>query len=84
MFKKLIKEFKEFALKGSVLAVSDAATGAALCRGALCSAAVNVRSNTTYMKDRAYADDLDRRVDEKLQAYCRAADEIFGGVYAKL
>jgi len=75
---------REFAEKGSVLAVSDAATGAALCRGALCSAAVNVKSNTAYMKDRAYADELNARVDEKLAAYCKAADEIFGGVYSKL
>ncbi len=45
---------------------------------------MNVRANTTYMKDRAYADELNARVDEKLQIYCKAADEIFGGVYAKM
>ncbi len=74
---------KEFAEKGSVLAVSDAATGAALARGALMGAAVNVKVNTKSMKDREYAGRIDAHLAEKLERYEKAADEVFAGVYGR-
>jgi len=73
----------EFAQKGSVLALSDAGTGAALCRAALFGAAVNVRINTKYMKDRAYAAEVDRHIDGRLEKYGRMADDIFNSVYGR-
>ena len=72
---------KEFAEKGNRLAVSDAAAGAALCRGALCGAAANVKVNTRLMRDRAYAEQLDARVDARLAEYLPAADRIFESFY---
>ncbi len=75
---------REFADKGSTLMISDAATGAALCRGALCGAAVNVRVNTKLMKDRAYAEELDRRVDEALASGLPAADSIYEDVCGRI
>ena len=74
---------RQFADKGSVLAVSDAATGAALCRGALYGAAVNVKVNTKSMKDRAYADRIDAHVNERLEKYGSMADQIFADVYGR-
>ena len=71
----------EFAHKGSKLMLSDAATGAAFARGALLGAAANVRVNTKLMKDREYAEKLNGELDEKLDAYCAKADEIFHFVY---
>lgn len=74
---------RQFADKGSVLAISDAATGAALCRGALYGAAVNVKVNTKSMKDRAYAGRIDAHVDERLEKYGRMAEQIFADVYGR-
>ena len=80
---KAIELQQGFAEKGSVLAVSDAGTGAAICRGALLGAAINVKVNTKAMKDRDYADDLNRHVDELVEKYSVMAEDIFRGVYAR-
>ena len=64
--------------------LSDAATGAEMLRAALKGAAVNVKVNTRLMKDREYAESLDRKVDEKLQKYSSVADEIFDMIYNSL
>jgi formiminotetrahydrofolate cyclodeaminase len=64
--------------------ISDAATGAALCRGALYGAAMNVRVNTRLMKDRDYAEQLDRRISDKLETYASLAQEIYTNVEQKL
>lgn len=71
-----------FAVKGSKLVISDAATGAAICRGALCGAAVNVKVNTRLMKDRAYAEELNAHIDKQLPECCKLADEVFNLVYS--
>lgn len=71
---------KVFAGKGSRLMISDAATGAALCRGALYGAAINVRVNTKLMKDRACAASLDAHINEKLEQYGRLADQVYESV----
>ena len=73
-----------FAEKGSKLMISDAATGAALCRGALYGAAVNVRVNTRLMKDRDYAEQMDRLVGERLDKYAALADRIYESVCSRL
>ena len=68
---------KIFAEKGSRIMISDAATGAALCRGALYGAAVNVKVNTKLMKDRAYAGRLNEHVDRQVAEFGRLADEVY-------
>ncbi len=72
-----------FAAKGSRLMVSDAATGAALCRAAIQGAAMNIKVNTALMKDRAYADRMDEETQSCMEEYLPLADEIFTSVYAK-
>ena len=73
-----------FAEKGSVLMISDAAAGAALCRSALQGAAVNIRVNTRLMKDRSTAEKLDKETAEILEAGCASADRIYQGVLDRL
>ena len=73
----------DFAEKGSVMVRSDAATGAALCRGALEGAAVNVKVNTALMNDRAYAEELNARVDAQMEKYRALAEEIYLSVYRR-
>ncbi len=71
---------KEFARKGSVLAISDAGVGVSCCRGALLGASLNVFINTKSMKDRTYAEHLNKKAEEMLAIYVPMADEIFTGV----
>ena len=73
----------DFAEKGSALAVSDAGTGVVHCKAALQGAAINVKVNTKSMKDRVYAADIDAQVDERMEKYCKMADEVFEKVYGR-
>ncbi len=50
----------EFAAKGSALAISDAGVGAAFCKAALEGASLNVYINTKSMKNREYAEELNK------------------------
>lgn len=72
------------ARKGSAAAVSDAGDAAALCRGALQSAALNVFINTKYMKDRDLAGRYNAHAEEMLQEYVPAADRIYSQVLDQL
>ena len=75
---------REFASKGSVLAVSDAGVGAAFCKAAVQGASLNVLINTKSMSDRRMAEAYNARVLEMLEKYIPAADEIFRSVSEKL
>ena len=74
----------EFAAKGSALAISDAGVGAAFCKAALEGASLNVYINTKSMKNREYAEKLNRKCDEMLAVYTVKADEIFQNVLGRL
>ncbi|MCD8323164.1 MAG: cyclodeaminase/cyclohydrolase family protein, partial [Oscillospiraceae bacterium] len=71
-----------FAQKGSALAISDVACGAALCRGAMESAAMNVRVNTRSMGDRTAAEALEREGSALLGEYVPRAQRIFDHIYS--
>lgn len=75
---------KEFADKGSRLAVSDAGCAAACCKAALNSASLNVFINTKSMKDREYAEALNEEADRLLAEYTVLADHIFDQVAGAL
>ena len=70
--------------KGSRLAVSDAGCGAALVKGGMQAAALNVLVNTRTLKDRALARTLNSRCLGMLEEYERLADEIFESVKKSL
>ena len=78
-----IELMEGFAQMGSGLAVSDAATGAALCKGALYGAAVNVKVNTKSMTDRAYADEINGEVDRLLAEYGPRAGKVLDDIYGR-
>ena len=80
---EMIDLHRQFADKGSVLAVSDAATGVVLCWSAMYGAAVNVKVNTKSMKDRAYADELNARVDARMEKYWKIAEQVYEDVYGR-
>ena len=75
---------KEFAAKGSKLAISDAGVGAVFCKAALQGASLNVFINTKSMKDREYAQELNEKAYAMLEKYPPMADEIYESVLEKL
>ena len=81
---KAIELQREFANKGSVLAVSDAGVGVAICKAALQGASLNVFINTGSMTDSAYAAGVEAEADDLLGKYCAMADEIYDSVVGKL
>ena len=74
---------REFADKGSVLAVSDAATGVVFCWSAMYGAAVNVKVNTKPMRDRAYAERINAHVDGQMEKYWPIAEKVYKDVYGR-
>ena len=73
-----------FAEKGSTLAISDAGVGATFCKAALEGASLNVFINTKSMKNREYADELNKKADEMLSVYTKKSEEIYQSVAARL
>lgn len=74
---------REFAAKGSVLAISDAATGVVFCWSAMYGAAVNVKVNTKSMKDRDYAEKINAHVDAQMAKYWPVAEKVYQDVYGR-
>jgi formiminotetrahydrofolate cyclodeaminase len=70
--------------KGSRLAISDVAVGAALCSAALEGGRFNVVINTSLMKDREYADRLDSEVDGLVTRGRALAERIVGLVEQRI
>ena len=66
-----------FAKKGSVIAASDAGCAAAICKGALYAASLNVFVNTKDIKDKEYAGGLNGRAETMLGKYGEKAEKIF-------
>lgn len=75
---------KEFAAKGSALALSDAGVGVVFCKSALQGASLNVFINTKSMTDRAYAEEINKKAEAMLTKYNAMADEIFNYVRERL
>jgi formiminotetrahydrofolate cyclodeaminase len=63
--------------KGSRLALSDAGAAAAIARGALCAASLNVRINAAAMTDRDQADQATAHANQLIAASESHADEIY-------
>lgn len=70
--------------KGSIMAVSDAAAAALLCKSALEAAALNLRINGKSMEDREQAEEMLGRMEERIAAGSGQADRIYQRALAKL
>lgn len=81
---KALDVIKDFAAKGSALAISDAGVGAVCCKAALQGASLNVFINTKSMKDRTKAEALEAEANEMLDKYCSLADEIYAVVVERI
>ena len=77
---EIMNLMKEFAEKGSRIALSDAGVGATLLKSALQGASLNIYINTKSMKDRVLAQQLNDETDSLRKTYEKKADEIFENV----
>ena len=73
-----------FGEKGSIIAVSDAGVGVALCKGALQGAYLNVKINTRAMKNRDYAFAIEAQAEKLLAHTLTLADQIYHQVLDRL
>lgn len=73
-----------FGEKGSIMAISDAGVGAALCKAALQGAYLNVKINTRAMKDRDHAFALEAKAERLLAEALPLADQIYDNIVEKL
>lgn len=67
---------EELADKGSGQLLSDVACGAVFCRAAMQGASLTLFANTTTMKDRARAEELEGECDALLETWLVRADEL--------
>lgn len=74
---------RELLDKGSVMVLSDVGTGVIFCWGALYGAALNVKVNTKSMKDRDYAEGMNREADELVNKYWKIADGVYETVMGR-
>lgn len=79
-----INVIERFARIGSKLAISDAGCAAACCRAALNAACLNLFINTRLMKDRVYAEAVNKRAEEMLELGSVKADAVYDTVRAQL
>ncbi|MBR0208709.1 MAG: cyclodeaminase/cyclohydrolase family protein [Oscillospiraceae bacterium] len=73
---EVVEILESCASMGSLLVLSDAASGAALAEGALRAAVINVKVNTALMHNRSHAAALNARVDEMEKEYAARAAAI--------
>lgn len=81
---RIIELDERLAVIGSKISVSDAATSVMLAHGAMYGAYINVLVNTRLMKDREYADKLDKEAVSLLDEYSVKALNIFDDVCKRL
>ena len=75
---------EELALKGSRLAISDVGVAASACRALATGASMNVYINTKLMKDRAFAEELNRKTDDLVKEVSSRCDEAYNKVLGGL
>lgn len=79
-----IELHREFAQKGTAIAISDVGVGVVFCKAALMGASLNVFINTKVMTDRIYADQINEKTNAMLAKYTALADEIYASVQSRL
>lgn len=81
---RVIELDERLATIGSKLAISDAATSAVLALGAIRGAYINVIVNTKLMKDKTYAEDLEKQAKALVEEYTIKANKCYEDVLARL
>ena len=80
----LIGVLEELAVKGSRLAVSDAACGAAACDAAAKAASMNIFINTKLLKNRSYAQEWNQTAVTQVENISRRCEALQAKIRAEL
>ena len=80
----LMEVLEELAVKGSRLAVSDAACGASACEAAAKAASMNIFINTKLLQDRSYAQELNQTAVTEVENISRRCDALLATVRSEL
>ena len=75
---------KELVIKGSRLAISDVGVAASACAACAKGAAMNVYINTKLMKNREFADELNRKTVSEVEEVVSICDEAYMAVLGGL
>ena len=79
-----IKLHEELVDKGSKLAISDVGCGVQCLRAAILSAQLNVIINVNSMKDREYAENIEKECNQLVEDGVRICDEVYQKVLVAL
>ncbi|NLC68818.1 MAG: cyclodeaminase/cyclohydrolase family protein [Clostridiaceae bacterium] len=79
-----MKLHEELAQKGSRLAISDVGVGIIFLKSALMGASLNVFINTGMMKDRDYAEEINKKAEAMLDEGKKMADVIYAKVEGEI
>ena len=79
-----IKLHEELVDKGSKLAISDVGCGVQCLRAAILSAQLNVIINVNSMKDREYAEKIDKECNQLVEDGVKICDEVYKKVLVAL
>jgi len=75
---------EELAEKGTKIAISDVGVGVLFCRSALEGASLNVFINTKLMKNREYAESLNKKAEKMLSDGIDRANAVYAAVSRQL
>ena len=75
---------EELSEKGTKMAISDIGVGVLLCKSALMGAQLNVQINTSSMRNRTCAEELNARAARMMESGVRKADLVYQGVEKRI
>ena len=81
---RIIELDERLAVIGSKISVSDAGTSVMLAHGCLYAAYINILVNTRLMKDREYAENLNKETMKQLDEYSIKALDIYDDICERL
>ena len=81
---RIIRVSERLAVISSKLAVSDAACAVILAHGAMYAAYINIIVNTRLMKDREYAENLEKEAGELLEKHGASALKTYDDILNRL
>ncbi len=74
---KVIDLLEKYAQLGSIIVLSDAATGAMLAHGALYGELINIKVNTVKIKDLKFKNEIEKQAELLLHTYSQKAMNIY-------
>jgi len=79
-----IKLHEELSRIGSRMVISDVGVGVLLCKSSLLGAALNVFINTKLMKNREYAEEINRQTEKMIEEGTILADKVYEDVVKEI